>query len=238
MIKKNKRVISVVIAAYNEEKYIRNCLTSVLNQDFPYPYEVIVCDNNSTDATSVILQEFPVIRVKEEKKNYVYALQKGIERAQGAIIALTDADTVVPPTWLSAILTAFDTNAHVVGVGGPYEFYDGQKFLRRFIHIVNALCPQLLTASLCGMNMAFRKDVYERIGGFATASPLQADTELAFRLKRQGRIIFLKHNIVSSSARRYRSFRQILKEITIRSVNIISLFAFRKTVVRNFQDFR
>lgn len=238
MMKTKKPVISVVVTAYNEEKYIRNCLTSVLNQTIQYPYEVIVCDNNSSDNTYTIIKSFPVIPVQEKNKSYVSALIKGVHMAKGTYVAITDADTIVHPQWLSSIMEAFKKNPNVVGVGGPFYFYDGPLILRTFVRFVNALYPRLLTASLCGMNMAFRKTVYQNIGGFNKQIALQTDTELGYRLKRHGSVVFLKHNGVYSSARRYRSFLQLLKEVAIRVLNVVSLIITHKTIAKSFKDFR
>lgn len=158
--------------------------------------------------------------------------------AKGTYVAITDADTIVHPQWLSSIVEAFTKNPHVVGIGGPYYFYDGSLILRTFVRCVNALYPRLLTASLCGMNMAFKKTAYQEIGGFNTHITLQADTDLGFRLKKHGSVVFLKHNGVYASARRYRSFLQLMKEVTIRVTNVLSLIVTHKTIVKTFKDFR
>lgn len=238
MTKTQQPVISVVVTAYNEEKYIINCLSSVLNQTIHQPYEVIVCDNNSTDKTYSLIQSFPVISVQEKNKSYVSALITGVNQTIGKYVAITDADTVVQPQWLSSIVEAFEKDPKVVGVGGPYYFSDGPFLLRNFVHLINTIYPRLLTASLCGMNMAFNKSVYQHIGGFNTHIALQADTELGYRLKKYGSVIFLKKNGVYTSARRYRSFGQLLKEVTIRILNVLSLVFFHKTIVKSFKDFR
>ena len=64
----NKIMISVVIPAYNEEKYIENCLKSLLSQE-EMPDEIIVVDNNSTDQTSKIVKKYPVTLISEKKKS-------------------------------------------------------------------------------------------------------------------------------------------------------------------------
>ena len=55
-------IISIVIRTYNEEKWIRHCLLSVFSQDFK-DIEVIIVDNNSTDKTLCIVNEFPIKKI-------------------------------------------------------------------------------------------------------------------------------------------------------------------------------
>lgn len=87
--------ISVVIPAYNRQGTIRKCLESVLNQTFS-PFEVIVVDDCSTDATSKIVRNFsdPRVRSIVLRKNYgaQAARNRGIREAKGDWIAFQDSD--------------------------------------------------------------------------------------------------------------------------------------------------
>lgn len=103
---KNPKV-SVIIPAYNEEKTLRRCLESVLNQTYKN-YEVIVVDNNSTDKTKEIIKKF---QDKNKKVRYAFeryrsrgaARNAGIKVAQGEIIAMTDSDCIVPENWIKEL---------------------------------------------------------------------------------------------------------------------------------------
>jgi glycosyltransferase involved in cell wall biosynthesis len=96
--------VSIIIPVYNGEKTLGRCLTSVLNQDYK-DYEVIVVDNNSTDKTQDIIKGF---QKKDAKVKYVFESAKGrgaarntgINNSSGDIIAMTDADCIVPRDWL------------------------------------------------------------------------------------------------------------------------------------------
>jgi len=123
-------------------------------------------------------------------------------------------------------------------VGGPYEFRDGSPALRMILRGVNRLNPRHITSSICGMNMAFRRDAYEGVGGFSPRINLQADTYLGERLKKIGRIYFFRDNIVFSSARRYRSASQIVSELVIRLSNVIALRMFHTTLFSRQIDYR
>ncbi len=63
--------ISLVICAYNEEKYIGACLESVLKNAKEKLHEIIVVDNNSTDKTKEIVKRFPEVSLVEETKKHL-----------------------------------------------------------------------------------------------------------------------------------------------------------------------
>lgn len=99
--------ISIIIPVLNSEKTILGCLESILKQDYKN-FEVIVVDNNSSDNTKKIIEEFEKIdgRIKyffEEKKGRGSARNNGINHASGDIIAMTDSDCIVPNNWISII---------------------------------------------------------------------------------------------------------------------------------------
>ena len=92
-------MISVIIPALNEEKYLPDCLKSLRNQDYSGPYEIIIADNGSADNTVRIAHDFNARVVPcPEKKSVFYARQIGADAAQGDIIAQADADTLYPAT--------------------------------------------------------------------------------------------------------------------------------------------
>jgi glycosyltransferase involved in cell wall biosynthesis len=88
--------VSVVIPAYNEERYLFDCLESIRKQDYPGVYEVTVVDDASTDDTARIALDWGATVVHESRRSPACARQKGAEVASGDIIAFIDADTRAP----------------------------------------------------------------------------------------------------------------------------------------------
>jgi glycosyltransferase involved in cell wall biosynthesis len=97
--------ISVVVPLYNVEKYLDVCIHALLGQDYPQDrYEIIMVDNNSTDATVSVVLGFPRIQLLYEPKQGAYAARnRGIRAAQGGILAFTDPDCQPHPDWLSCL---------------------------------------------------------------------------------------------------------------------------------------
>ena len=102
----NQPKVSVIIPVYNAEKTLKQCLDSVVSQDFEN-FEIIVVDNNSTDGSKGIIDSFLAGRkVKyffEEKRGRGAARNAGLRVARGEIIAMTDADCIVPTDWLKRL---------------------------------------------------------------------------------------------------------------------------------------
>ncbi|MEK6823037.1 MAG: glycosyltransferase [Nanoarchaeota archaeon] len=117
--------VSVIIPVHNGAHTLAECLWSVLRQTRPAD-EVIVVDNNSTDETKDIIHATtlinPAVRyVFEARRSRGAARNAGINVAQGDIVAMTDADCIVPGDWLRRLTTPLlDGKARVV-VGGEYD---------------------------------------------------------------------------------------------------------------------
>ncbi|OGG29835.1 hypothetical protein A2971_03500 [Candidatus Gottesmanbacteria bacterium RIFCSPLOWO2_01_FULL_46_21] len=233
-----KPIISVIVPAYNEELYIAACLDSLKEQQTSVSYEIIVADNNSSDRTVSIAKKCGAQVTVAKQKGYAHTATTAISHAHGRIIAMTDADTLVPPLWLSTISEAFKKYPDVVAVGGPFRYYDGPGYLRFFIDNINRIYPRLLTATICGMNMAFRREAYQAVGGFSPDINLQADTYLGQKLSKLGKLYFLKNNTVVSSARRYRSLSQSIPESLTRMVNALAIRIGMPTLFKKQIDYR
>jgi glycosyltransferase involved in cell wall biosynthesis len=113
--------ISIVIPAYNEEKYILNSLRSLLNQNLvnTISYEIIIVDNNSTDNTYKIVKNFidkyrknnekiSFELIREYRKGVAFARQTGFSIANSKIIATLDADCIASPLWVRTIFNIFN----------------------------------------------------------------------------------------------------------------------------------
>jgi glycosyltransferase involved in cell wall biosynthesis len=184
---------SVLIPAYNRQKYIRQVIDSVLAQTFP-SFEVIAIDDGSTDDTMEILKSYgDRIRLIEQlNQGPEVARNTGAASARGEYLALLDSDDLLFPHALSTydrIIRAFDSPALVVGANvefedgetvsapnlgdGSIEVYPFKDFLSRTVPI----------APLCS-NMVVRKSVFREVGGHRNSTPQTwHNDDLWFRLK-------------------------------------------------------
>lgn len=201
-------IFSVVIPAFNEEKFIAKTLESVLGQNFKN-FELIVVNNNSTDKTAEIAKKFGVILLSEKNQGVAFARQKGFLNAKGEIIASTDADTILPKNWLSKIFKEFEKDENLVAFGGSCNFYSGPisaKLASKFLLPFFLFLDKFFSGgwNLMGCNMAIKKEAFSKIGGFNTNLKLNEDIEISSRLRKIGKVILDPNFKVKISGRRYR----------------------------------
>lgn len=200
-------VISVVIPAFNEERFIAACLQSLNAQDFREPFEVIVVDNNSTDQTSLVATTWGARVVPEYRPGVCAARQAGTEAARAEIVISSDADTVFPKDWLSKIWHDFQLHPEVVAVAGSVEYLASPWWARMYsktlfgiVHLIYKRTGQVKYVTAC--NTAFRKSAWT---GYNIKLAQGGDEfELLSQLKEKGPIFFEPANKVFTSSRRLR----------------------------------
>ena len=118
----NKEKVSIYIPAYNAENTIRECIESIYKQTFKFD-EIIVIDDNSTDATNKIVKEYKNINLikNETNKGLGYNRNLGIKSCLNTIIASIDADVVLNDMWLEIMIKYFDKNQNLMCGGKMNE---------------------------------------------------------------------------------------------------------------------
>jgi len=205
--------ITVIVCAFNEERYLSACLHSLLAQTRPAD-EIIVVDNASTDQTGAVARAIPGVRVVDEpSKGLVVARETARQAARGELLAYIDGDCRVPLQWIERLERRF-ADPRVVAVTGPYRFYDwdvvGRALIRAYDLLVapptHALVHHLFGAGaiLYGGNFAVRAAALAGIGGFDRSIDFHGeDTNLGRRLTPIGAVRVAPDCWVWTSARRY-----------------------------------
>ncbi len=196
--------ISVIVPAYNEEKYIGDCLESLQKQTVK-PDEILVIDNNSTDATHSIAEKYNVTVLTETKQGITHARNCGLNSAQYDIIVRTDADTKVPEDWIEHIIRLF--NEHNVDAITGDIVYPERVLHTRFISAsYRFMCRTIYGFDvLLGPNMAIKKTSWESIKNAVCLNDKEVheDVDLSIHLdKVKGEIFYDKTLLVVTSSRR------------------------------------
>lgn len=126
--------VSVIIAARNEAQCIETCIRSILDNDY-MPLEIIVVNDQSTDATATIIQEkFPdvaLLHTSATTPGKKSAIKLAAHHAQGELLLFTDADCIVPQQWIVSMVQSYQaTNAKFVAA--PVMIHPGESVLSRF----------------------------------------------------------------------------------------------------------
>ncbi|MFQ6121535.1 MAG: glycosyltransferase [Dehalococcoidales bacterium] len=237
--------VSVVIPAYNEEKYLPLCLESIRNQDYTGTCEVIVVDNASTDNTAKIALDWGAKVVYENKRSPACARQKGAEAARGDIIAFIDADSQAPTCWLSTLVSRFDRKSRTVVISGPYAYFDAGRIAKIASYIGNFIniCLDQLFRRVCkkggalwGSNFAVRRSVLLEIGGFDTSIKFYGEEyELSLRLKNKGKGAIIPWLFVLTSARRLKRIG-VVTQYWNWIVDYFSVLFWQKPIPENLED--
>jgi len=105
-MKQNK--ISVIIPAYNHERFVGKAIESVLNQTFQ-EFELIIVDDGSTDNTANIIKSYTdsrILYIYQENQDAFNAINHGLDIARGAFISILNSDDLYEPSRLKRLLQA------------------------------------------------------------------------------------------------------------------------------------
>lgn len=222
-------LISVCIPARNEEKNIRRCVESILQQDYPL-FEVIVVDDRSTDATPVILNELTEkdsrLRITtgsdlpEGWAGKPHALHQASTLAKGEWICFIDADTFLKPNALSACYAkALETKADLFTVMTNQLL--GSFWERTVMPLVmTALSvgfsprrindPQRKDAVANGQFIMIRREIYDIIGGHeAVKDRIVEDKAISENVKWNGHRLIVADGMQLVSTRMYTSLPEM-----------------------------
>ena len=192
--------VSIVVAARNEEGDIEGCLKALLAQRYGGSLEVIIVDDRSSDGTAAIVERVastnarlklvraaPTPRYRCPKKS---ALAQGIEKSIGELLLLTDADCTPPPCWAEVTAARF-TESEVGVVMGYARPRPAPGLRQRLLALDNVAIGALAAGSAgggmplacSGRNLAYRRTVYDDVGGFASIGHLIGGDDVYFARK-------------------------------------------------------
>lgn len=183
---------SVIVPSYNSRATILGCLQSLQNQETVFSFEIIVIDSSDDGTGELITSHFPNVKlVRMPQRTLPGAARNiGIQIAKGKILAFTDADCVVEPSWINQIL-----QAHLEGdwaaVGGavlnglPLNPVAWSGYLLEFNEQLPSI-PKRFVDFLPTCNVSFKRSVFARYGLFRTDLWPSEDSIFAWHLSRAG----------------------------------------------------
>jgi glycosyltransferase involved in cell wall biosynthesis len=193
------RMISIVIPAHNEERYLEQTLNALRHQTYGW-FEVIVVANGCTDRTKEVARGKCNRLIVLSEKGLGVARNLGARMARGELLLFLDADTILAPNALRVIAQTFSPKYAAGTVRGvpddsrlPYRLIYA---LKNFVHRCS-IHPGSSGVILCW------KDHFVRAGGFDEALQVRENSELVKRLLRWGRYKYIGDVEATTSMRRY-----------------------------------
>ena len=182
--------ISVIVPSYNSVGFLREALTSALDQD-PPPHEVLVQDGGSTDETLEMLRAFGDRGAwgSQPDRGQADALNKALDRASGDVVVLLNADDVILPGSLAAASAAFERDCGLAFAYGDFDMIDGGGALMR-AYRSSPYAWERVYARGCYIfigSLFVRRRVLAEIGGYDTSLRACMDLDLLLRLGAAGR---------------------------------------------------
>ncbi|MEM2466585.1 MAG: glycosyltransferase [Candidatus Bathyarchaeia archaeon] len=212
----NRRFISVIVCAHNEEKYIDASLFNIVKalQNMPDRSEVLLIADRCTDRTVQKAKKYPVRIIektwKSWRNSYSEALQLGYKNAQGSYVSIIDADIVVPPNFFEDMLPFLKNG--VASVAAHVETYP-DSFLNALMNAwekTYSFAPMGRTPY--GAARVILKKALDVIGGFRDIPT--PDTDMDIRLMKHG-----YKSVVNKNVRVYHIRRITLKSIINGQIN-------------------
>ena len=208
-------ILSFVVPAFNEERYLPDCLRSIRRETAGINelVEIIVVNNASTDRTRAVALSFPGVRVVDEpRKGLPQARQAGFLASTGRLVANVDADSRLPRGWVAEVLRHFEDDPSLVALSGPLVYYDLSSRERVLVRLFYALAWMSyalnryvlrVSSMVQGGNFVVTRTALERIGGFNLSITFYGeDTDIARRMHELGSVLFTFDLKMFSSARR------------------------------------
>jgi len=185
--------LSVIIPCLNAADTIGTQLEALSNQQWNEPWEVIICDNGSTDGTVEVVERFrerlPHLKIVDasEKRGQYSATNAGVSVAEGEFLAFCDADDEVAPGWVAAMGETLACHDFVAGrfemkklnppwMHGTHSQENGLNTYRYPLYLPHA----------GGGNMGISRSGYAALGGFDDSVFYLSDTDLCFRAQLAG----------------------------------------------------
>jgi glycosyltransferase involved in cell wall biosynthesis len=248
-------LVSIVIPAWNEEENITKTIASLAFNNFDFPCELFVVNNNSTDNTQAVLDRIGVRSMIESNQGIAPARRRGLTEARGKYHLCCDSDTVYPPTWIKNMTKVLQSTEKdgVACIYGSYSFIPSMgksRFVMALYEtgssVVRFLKPKKTeTRRVMGFNFGFSRAVALEVNGFIMDKPRKfrnelgsaeyvADSEdglLALNIKKAGYKIFYVNNRKSrvwTSDRRLLIDGGLVRAIGLRLIKIINRKAFDK----------
>ena len=190
-------MLSFVVPAYNEEKYLAPTLAAIhaAAKEAGEPYEIVVANDNSADATAAVAERGGARVVTVAKRQIAGTRNAGARASTGEMLIFVDADTTVNGPVVAEAVAALRAGA--VGGGAPVWMDRSPWWLTMFMHMLLPVFRLFKWAAGCFVFCT--REAFEKAGGFDEQYFASEEIHFSQALKRHGRFVILRGSVISSS---------------------------------------
>lgn len=236
---------SIIIPTLNEEKLLPDLLKTLNIYKNKYNYEIIVSDGGSNDKTIEIAKQFCdkiIVPINGERINISASRMKGALISEGENIIFINADVKINIDEILSIAENKFINSNYVAM--TYKTKVDKKkekisdkifnlFINYYVIILNIIGIGMMR----GEFQLIRKEIYNKAGGYNPNIYTGEDFELSTRIRKEGKILFIKESVVYESPRRYNAWGY-LKTLMFWFVNAVSSWLLKKSFKKNWEPIR
>ncbi|WP_343530706.1 glycosyltransferase family 2 protein [Pedobacter sp.] len=194
--------VTVFMAVYNGEKYIKEAIESVLNQSYT-DFELLIVNDGSTDGTLNIIAGFvdPRIRLlhNDGNKGLTYTRNHGVREARGKYFAILDSDDIAMPKRLKLQVEFMENHPSVAICGGQAVFIDGQSNEMTGYRVPigeNISHWLVIHNAFINSTLMIKTSVMREMGGYREMAPAE-DYDLSFRISFKYQVANLSEKLVA-----------------------------------------
>ena len=187
-------LVSIITPSYNQAPFLEQTIQSVLEQDYPN-IEYIVVDGGSTDNSAEIIKKYAdrlAYWISERDSGQAEAINKGIARANGEILAWLNSDDYYMRNTISVVVRCFEQNPDAVLIYGDMLAVDGEGQTINVLKYKQLSLEDLLCFQIIGQpSVFFRRSALDKTGLLDPSFHFMLDHHLWIRLAQQGRILHI-----------------------------------------------
>lgn len=224
-------LVSIVMPSFNQARFIRAAIESVLAQDYP-GLELLIIDGGSTDGTAAIVAEYGsrVFWTSARDRGQADAVNRGFRRARGEILGWLNSDDVLEPGAVSAVVPIFEASPEAAAVYGDGQMIDAggevvspirtpaELDLFELVHVQDTLLQS---------SVFLRRSAYETVGPLDETLHWTMDYDLFIRLALRYPFVHIPRVLsswrrypetktLSGGRRRFREFVRVLRRYSNR----------------------
>ncbi|QPJ66255.1 MAG: glycosyltransferase family 2 protein [Candidatus Nitrohelix vancouverensis] len=193
--------VSIIVPTYNRKNFLKDCLSSIINQTFRN-YEVFVVDDGSSDGTETLTSDFPQVRFifLQENGGVSRARNIGVQAARGAYICFLDSDDLwlenkleVQMEWMRKHPEAMAVHTDEIWIRRGRRVNPMSKHAKHGGDIFERCLPFCIVSP---SSILLKKELFDRVGGFDESLPACEDYDLWLRIAAQFRIELIDEKLM------------------------------------------